>query len=103
MPRTHDLGGRSGAGAIDRAEHATEEWEKHVFATAITSMFTADLFNLHELRRAIEDLPPDEYVSLGYYERWTVAMETLFIQKGVLTLAEIESKLRSIDARGQEA
>lgn len=103
MPRTHDVGGRSGLGVIDRTEHATEEWEKQVFATAITSIFTANLFNLDELRRAIEDMPQDNYVRLGYYERWTVAMETLLIQKGVLTLAEIEEQVESIDARGRQA
>ena len=103
MPRTHDLGGRSGFGQIDRTEHAAEPWEWHAFATAITSIFTADLFNLDELRRAIEDMPEEDYVRLGYYERWTVAMETLLIQKGVLTLDEIDRKLGAIDAFGAEA
>ena len=91
------------AGAIDQAEHATEPWERDVFATVITSIFDAGLINLDELRRAIEDIPRDDYARLGYYERWTIALETLLIQKGVVTLAEIEEKLRAIDARGHVA
>ena len=103
MLRTHDVGGRPGAGVVDRAEHAPEAWERDVFATVTTSIFHAELINLDELRRAIEDIPQDDYVRLGYYERWTIALETLLIQKGAVTLAEIEEKLDSIDGHGKVA
>ena len=43
-----------------------------------------------ELRRAIEGIEPSTYEKLSYYERWIVAIESLMIEKGLLTREEIE-------------
>jgi nitrile hydratase subunit beta len=51
-----------------------------------------------ELRRAIESLAPDEYERLSYYERWIVAIKSLLIEKGILTAAEIDRKIKEWDA-----
>jgi hypothetical protein len=45
------------------------------------------------MRRAIESLPPEEYESIGYYERWTAALEILLVEKEILTTSEIDQKM----------
>ena len=48
--------------------------------------------NTDELRRGIEAIPAQEYESLSYYERWSASVETLLVEKGVLTAEEIDSR-----------
>jgi nitrile hydratase len=93
MPRTHDRGGRPDAGPIDRSEHELAMWEKHTHAMMNELVSSAQIFNLDEFRRAIEDMEPEKYEALTYYERWTVAIENLLVQKGVLTREEIDRKV----------
>jgi nitrile hydratase len=49
--------------------------------------------NVDEHRRAIESIEPDAYESMSYYERWLVALESLLIEKGILTRAEIDRQI----------
>ena len=42
-----------------------------------------------ELRRGIESIPEDEYLSLTYYERWLRSITTLMLEKGVVTEEEL--------------
>ena len=51
------------------------------------------LFNVDEMRRTIESLPPEIYERHDYYERWLYTIERLLIEKGVLTAQEIEDRL----------
>ena len=48
--------------------------------------------NTDELRRGIEAIPAQEYEGLSYYERWSASVETLLVEKGVLTAGEVESR-----------
>ena len=50
--------------------------------------------------RAIESLPPEQYETLSYYEKWTAALEILLIEKGILTAAEIDSKAAELREQG---
>ena len=54
------------------------------------------MIRVDELRRAIESLPPGAYETMSYYERWISAIETLLIEKNVLTKAEIDQKAGEI-------
>ena len=45
------------------------------------------------LRRGIESMPPDDYEQASYYERWLFAAETILVEKGVLTLGELDARL----------
>jgi hypothetical protein len=90
--RVHDRGGWPGAGAIDRAEHAYTMWEKHT--DAIRGVLGAkQIIRTDELRRAVESIEPGRYEELTYYERWIVAVETLLVEKGLLTREEIDRKM----------
>ena len=57
------------------------------------------VIRVDEMRRAIECLPLDQYESLSYYEKWVTALETLMIEKGILTRQEIEHKVADLERR----
>jgi nitrile hydratase len=48
-------------------------------------------FNIDEFRRTIERMPPARYLAATYYERWLYALETLLLEKGVVSSAELEA------------
>jgi nitrile hydratase subunit beta len=77
MNGVHDMGGTHGHGPIVIDEHPRHDaWEARV--NAITRRLLAGgLFNLDEFRHAQERLPPAQYLSSGYYERWLAAVELL--------------------------
>ncbi len=57
------------------------------------------VIRLDEMRRTIESLPPAQYESLAYYERWATALESLMIEKKILTREEIERKVAELERR----
>ncbi len=95
-PRQHDMGGQP-AGPIDLAEHATEPWEKLITAMVAT-LRDRGLTRIDELRRAIEDLPPEDH-GKPYFERWSAAIIGLWEEKGYITRAEVEAKMGEIRKR----
>lgn len=93
MNGIHDLGGMDDFGPVCREAmepvfHA--DWERRVFATAI-ALLGAGCFNLDEVRRATEWMPPMDYLQAHYYERWLYSLVTLLEEKGFATAAEIAS------------
>ena len=96
MPRVHDRGGWPTDEPIDRSHHAHADWELRVDALHQV-LGRKGLRSTDEMRRAIESLPPEEYESIGYYERWTAALEILLVEKGILTTEEIDSKMAQLD------
>ena len=92
MRRVHDRGGAPGAGPIERTEHEYSMWEKRTDAM-LRCLWERGILNVDEHRRAIESLEPGTYETLSYYERWLVALESLLIEKGILTRAEIDRKI----------
>ena len=96
MARTHDMGGRPNTEPLNLAEHIPSDWE--VLADAVTVALGArGLRTTDEHRRAMEDMPADDYLSLSYYERWVVAAEQLLVEKGILTHAEVDRKLAELE------
>jgi hypothetical protein len=93
MPQVHDRGGWPDAGPINKAEHDLSMWEKRTDALLVLlSSPKTQLVRVDELRRAIESLPSDAYEKMSYYERWISSIETLLVEKGVLTKEEIDRK-----------
>ena len=96
MPKVHDRGGWPNDEPIDRSEHIMDEWERRV--DSLNSVLgEKGLKNTDQLRRAIESLTQDQYESLSYYEKWTVAMETLLVEQGVMTTDEIDQKMVDLE------
>jgi Nitrile hydratase beta subunit, N-terminal len=101
MTGVHDLGGRPGAGPIDKSEHEVEDWERLADAVAI-ALDKRQIKSADQLRRAIESLGPERYEELGYYERWIAATEVLLVEKNILTREEIDAKVSELQQSWDE-
>lgn len=94
MNGIHDLGGMHGMGVLDVEPNEPvfhAEWERRLFAVMLACLagghFVAD-----EFRHAVERMDPATYLSTSYYEHWLHALETLLLEKGVLSAAELEAR-----------
>jgi hypothetical protein len=98
MRHVHDRGGWPDAGPVERAEHDYSMWEKRT--DAMLRILTRDrhIIRVDELRRAIESIPPMDYETMSYYERWITAIETLIIEKGLLTREDIDRRVETLEA-----
>ena len=100
MSGTHrnpaDIGGDE-AGPVDTLDRGMKFWERQ--ANALRSVLQQNqTVLLDELRRAAEDLG-DRYAELEYFERTTLALRTLLIEKGLVTEGELEARMSEIRAR----
>ncbi len=98
MSRVHDMGGRPSDDPIDQSSHEWADWE-HITNALVGVLRNHDLVNVDELRRGIESMTPDEYEASSYYERWSASLETLLVEKGVLTSDEIDTRASEVDER----
>lgn len=99
MRRHHDMGGME-AGPVDRTEHDHAPWEKRVDAILrLLSDPKRRVLRVDELRRGIEDLGPDAYDEMNYYERWIASISNLLIEKGVISIDELGRKMAEVNAR----
>ena len=94
MKGPHDMGGEA-AGPIDTDDHPKLFWEQR--ADAIRAL-TRDLCTTDELRRAREGLG-DNYHAMSYYERTIASIAQVFIERGVITVADLTRKLAEYEAR----
>jgi hypothetical protein len=100
MRAMHDMGGLP-AGAVERDEHDPSFAERRVDALMMLLMSPAkSLFNVDEMRRTIESLPPEVYQRHDYYERWLMTIERLLVEKGVLKQAEIDARVAELEKKG---
>ncbi len=103
MNGIHDMGGMHGFGPIPRETdepvfHA--EWERRMFAMALTALGRR-MFNVDEFRRAIERIPPTDYLRSSYYERWLRAFVALLAEKGVASAEELAAVFEQADRGNQ--
>ena len=97
----HDVGGIPGAGPIDRTEHQLSDWE--VLADAINQALGAKgVKRTDEMRRAREEMDAETYRALSYYERWIASIETILVEKKILTREEIDRKLAAFEKKWGE-
>ncbi len=96
--RPHDLGGLP-AGPIDRAEHEAEPWQNLVTALMYLLRDQCHLARTDEMRRAIADMPADDYRRLGYFDKWAIGVSTLAVEKGLMTRDEIADRTDALRAR----
>ena len=88
----HDRGGWQTDAPIDRTEHELADWELLTDALA-GALGRAGVLNVDELRRGIESMPPEEYESASYYERWLFSVERILTEKGVLAAGELDARV----------
>jgi hypothetical protein len=97
----HDMGGLP-AYKVEPAEHDYEDWERRVDALMVLCSGIKGkkrLLTVDELRKNIESLTPDAYDRLAYYEKWITALTQTLIQRGVITTAELASKMNQVQKR----
>jgi nitrile hydratase subunit beta len=82
------MGGQTGFGPVpaeDDGQFFHADWEARVYAIVRAlqrrGVITAEF---DEMRDAIERIPPAEYLTLSYYERWLRGAEMLLAEKGLL-------------------
>ena len=91
-----DIGGER-AGPVDTVDHGMKFWERQ--ANGLRSVLQRKkILCTDELRRAAEDLGP-RYSQLQYFEITTSALRTVLLEKGLITEAELEAKMKEIRAR----
>jgi hypothetical protein len=87
----NDIGGLPG-GPINTDAGTMAPWQTLIVALG-TVLGERGLANLSERRRASEDLG-DDYHRLGYFERMVQGMANILDEKGTLTLAEVDRRMR---------
>lgn len=92
--RHHDMGGLD-AGPLDLAGHAHAPWEKKVDAI-LRLLLARKLMTLDELRRGIEEIGPDAYDRLSYFERWITSIGNVLLEKGVLEVGELGQRIEAV-------
>jgi len=97
----HDLGGLDG-GPIDLSDHDTAHWEWQIDAMVRLSLEKGLISDFAELRDGIEQLHPDDYERLSYYERWAASLAYALIQKDVVSEQELNQKIDEIAHRQEQ-
>jgi nitrile hydratase beta subunit len=104
MDGIHDLGGKHGYGKVNKdAVAATDaagvgpvfhrRWEAAVFAMVNAGAQAGAWTNTDRFRHAVERIDPVAYLSHGYYGRWLGGVETLLVEAGIITTAELEARV----------
>lgn len=94
MDGMHDLGGKQGFGPVRYTLNAPvfhAPWELRVNSLYSLAV-RAGIFNMDEYRHAIERMEPRHYLTASYYERTLTSLATLCVEKGVLSVAELERR-----------
>ena len=91
MDGVHDMGGMDGFGAVEPEPnepvfHAA--WEGRVLAMQ-RAMGYAGAWHIDMARFAQERLPPPVYLTVSYYQRWALAMETNVVERGYVGADEL--------------
>jgi len=96
----HDMGGQLEKGPVAPSEHELALWEKRIEAT-LRALLVHDpkILTVDEIRRGIEEFPPELYDTLSYYERWITALCNILVEKGILTRAELDERVAEIGRR----
>lgn len=96
MNSVHDIGGTDGFGPVHEEANEPvfhEPWEARVFGMMmLRAGGETEAIPLDAARHRLERLPPAQYLSSSYYQRWLAAKETGIIEGGVLKLEEIDAR-----------
>ena len=101
MDGIHDLGGQSGHSMLGYHRNEPvfkDRWEATVFTMVRASAQAGAYTNIDQFRHAVERIDPKAYLEHGYYGRWLGAVETLFVEAGILTTAEITERAAQLGA-----
>jgi nitrile hydratase subunit beta len=91
MNGVHDMGGMHGFGPVEPEPdepvfHAA--WEGRAFALNRAMSFTG-LWNIDMSRDSRERLPPHVYLASSYYQTWTLGLQQLLVERGLVEPDEL--------------
>jgi len=103
MDGIHDLGGKHGYGPVrgtnepsavgdEQTLPLATHWEAAVFAMSRALGRAGVTRNVDHFRHAVERIDPVNYLDDSYYGRWLGGFETLLVEGGIVTQAEIGDK-----------
>jgi nitrile hydratase len=86
MNGIHDMGGMEGFGPVtpepnEPPFHST--WEGRALAMN-RALGYARIWNIDKSRAKIEELPPADYLTMTYYQKWARRLEQLLVEYGYL-------------------
>ena len=93
MDCAHDMGGAKGFGPVVHEPNEPVfhgDWERRAFALTV-AMARPGGWNIDMSRFARENRPPEDYLSKSYFQIWLAGLETLMIERGLVTREEIEA------------
>ena len=93
MDGAHDMGGARGFGAVVPEPNEPvfhDEWERRAFALTV-AMSRPGGWNIDMSRFARENRPPADYLSKSYFQIWLAGLETLMIERGLVSREEIDA------------
>jgi nitrile hydratase subunit beta len=93
MDGAHDMGGVKGFGPVVPEPNEPvfhSEWERRAFALTV-AMARPGGWNIDMSRFARENRPPADYLGKTYYELWLAGLETLMVERGLVTREEIDA------------
>ena len=96
----HDVGGQQG-GPVDMSEHDIAHWEWQIDAMVRLALAKGLISDFAELRDGIEQLTPQDYENLTYYERWAKSLAFTLVSRGVVSEAALAEKAQAIRVRQQ--
>ena len=88
MNGIHDMGGMQDMGPIEYQKNEPvfhEPWEGRVFAMNLA------VRGLSNIRFALEQLPPADYLQMSYYEKWLAVLADRLVKSGRVTESEIDN------------
>lgn len=90
--------GGDAAGPVPTDQHDFALWEKRVDALMVLCSGKG-LFTVDGLRRVLEDMGPDSFETMTYYERWIASVNQNLIEAGTYTTAELAERMDQVAAR----
>ena len=93
MDGVHDMGGMDGFGKVEAEQNEPPfhaPWEGRVLAMQ-RAMGYAGAWHIDHSRFAQEKLPPATYLTVSYYQRWALAMESNVLERGYATPEELKA------------
>lgn len=95
MNGVHDMGGTHGFGPIDPEAEEEEPvfhhaWEGRVHAMVLASA-ALGRWSIDESRHSRERIDPVTYLRSSYYEKWFLGLQTLLVEKGLVSADELAS------------
>ena len=91
MDSVHDLGGVEGFGPVpvEAGEPVFHHpWEGRVFGMRVLMGFWRR-WNIDGNRHSLERLPPGDYLTMSYYQKWAAGLTGLSVEAGLITRDEV--------------